>query len=133
MSSSAYQVISIEKAESTSLLPNPVIVSVRSKKAFQFIELQGRDELVDSLTARHRALQWKHSMFRSSANRTRSLVSLCFLPSAILPMQSEPRNGLACLYPLYCLFFVIHFFILYIQVSLQSSEHHCTIFTPTLF
>lgn len=59
------QVISIEKAESTSLLPNPVIVSVRSKKAFQLIELQDRDSLVDSLTSRLRALQWKYSMFRS--------------------------------------------------------------------
>uniref|UniRef100_A0A8C7GFV9 TBC1 domain family member 8B n=1 Tax=Oncorhynchus kisutch TaxID=8019 RepID=A0A8C7GFV9_ONCKI len=42
------EVISIEKAESTSLLPNPVIVSVRSKKAFQLIELQDRDSLVDA-------------------------------------------------------------------------------------
>jgi hypothetical protein len=58
-------VISIEKAESTSLLPNPVIVSVRSKKAFQLIELQDRDSLVDSLMSRLRALQWKHSMFHS--------------------------------------------------------------------
>uniref|UniRef100_A0A8C8DAE7 Rab-GAP TBC domain-containing protein n=1 Tax=Oncorhynchus tshawytscha TaxID=74940 RepID=A0A8C8DAE7_ONCTS len=57
------EVISIEKAESTSLLPNPVIVSVRSKKAFQLIELQDRDSLVDSLMSRLRALQWKHSMF----------------------------------------------------------------------
>uniref|UniRef100_A0A7N6AFD5 TBC1 domain family member 8B n=1 Tax=Anabas testudineus TaxID=64144 RepID=A0A7N6AFD5_ANATE len=39
------EVLSIEKAESTSLLPNPIIVSVRTKKAFQLIELQDRDEL----------------------------------------------------------------------------------------
>uniref|UniRef100_A0A674E7C4 TBC1 domain family member 9 n=1 Tax=Salmo trutta TaxID=8032 RepID=A0A674E7C4_SALTR len=64
------EVISIEKAESTSLLPNPVIVSVRSKKAFQLIELQDRDSLVDSLTSRLRALQWKHSMFRSKKSLT---------------------------------------------------------------
>ncbi|KAM9448759.1 TBC1 domain family member 8-like isoform 1-T1 [Salvelinus alpinus] len=66
------EVISIEKAESTSLLPNPVIVSVRSKKAFQLIELQDRDSLVDSLTSRLRALQWKHSMFRSKKSLTSS-------------------------------------------------------------
>uniref|UniRef100_A0A4W5NIL0 TBC1 domain family member 8B n=1 Tax=Hucho hucho TaxID=62062 RepID=A0A4W5NIL0_9TELE len=55
------EVISIEKAESTSLLPNPVIVSVRSKKAFQLIELQDRDSLVDSLTSRLRALHMETS------------------------------------------------------------------------
>ncbi|XP_029936595.1 TBC1 domain family member 8 [Myripristis murdjan] len=69
------EVLSIEKAESTSLLPNPVIVSVRSKKAFQLIELQERDELVDGLNARLRALQWKHSMFRSRPQGKRSLSS----------------------------------------------------------
>ncbi|KAM9485263.1 TBC1 domain family member 8-like isoform 2-T2 [Salvelinus alpinus] len=66
------EVISIEKAESTSLLPNPVIVSVRSKKAFQLIELQDRDSLVDSLMSRLRALQWKHSMFHSKKSLTSS-------------------------------------------------------------
>uniref|UniRef100_A0A8C3ARU0 TBC1 domain family member 8 n=1 Tax=Cyclopterus lumpus TaxID=8103 RepID=A0A8C3ARU0_CYCLU len=55
------EVLSIEKAESTTLLPNPVIVSVRTKKAFQLIELQNRDELVENLNSRLRALQWKHA------------------------------------------------------------------------
>uniref|UniRef100_A0A6Q2ZH27 TBC1 domain family member 8B n=1 Tax=Esox lucius TaxID=8010 RepID=A0A6Q2ZH27_ESOLU len=59
------EVISVEKAESTSVLPSPVIISVRSKKAFQLIELQDRDSLVDSLTTRLRSLQWRHSTFRS--------------------------------------------------------------------
>ncbi|KAM6970593.1 TBC1 domain family member 8 [Aplochiton taeniatus] len=67
------EVLSIEKAESTSLLPNPVILSVRSKKAFQLIELQDRDELVDGLSVRLRALQWKLSMFRQSSRGKRSL------------------------------------------------------------
>ncbi|KAG7503011.1 TBC1 domain family member 8 isoform X1 [Solea senegalensis] len=69
------EVLSIEKAESTSPLPNPVIVSVRMKKAFQLIELQDRDELVDSLNSRLRALQWKVSMFRSRKDSKRSLGS----------------------------------------------------------
>ncbi|KAF3694569.1 TBC1 domain family member 8 AD 3 Vascular Rab-GAP/TBC-containing protein [Channa argus] len=69
------EVLSIEKAESTSLLPNPVIVSVRTKKAFQLIELQDREELVESLSSRLRALQWRHSMFRSSKDRKRSVSS----------------------------------------------------------
>ncbi|XP_056145039.1 TBC1 domain family member 8 [Lampris incognitus] len=67
------EVLSIEKAESTSLLANPVIVSVRSKKAFQLIELQDRDDLVESLNSRLRALQWKCSMFRSKPHGKRAV------------------------------------------------------------
>ncbi|KAL6100361.1 tbc1d8 [Pungitius sinensis] len=59
------EVLSIEKAESTALLPNPVIVSMRTKKAFQLIELQARDQLVENVSSRLRALQWKKSTFRS--------------------------------------------------------------------
>nr|XP_020479621.1 TBC1 domain family member 8 [Monopterus albus] len=69
------EVLSIEKAESTSALPNPVIVSVRTKKAFQLIELQDRDELVECLNSRLRALQWKHSMFHSRKDGKRSMSS----------------------------------------------------------
>ncbi|KAF4799957.1 TBC1 domain family member 8 [Turdus rufiventris] len=46
------RVISIEKMEDTSLLPNPIIVSIRSKTAFQFIELKDRDALVENLLQR---------------------------------------------------------------------------------
>lgn len=46
------KVISIEKMEDTSLLPNPIIVSIRSKMAFQFIELKDRDTLVENLLQR---------------------------------------------------------------------------------
>ncbi|XP_061649222.1 TBC1 domain family member 8 isoform X2 [Phyllopteryx taeniolatus] len=60
------EVVSVEKAESTCALPNPVIVSVRSKKAFQLIELQERDDLVESLECRLRSLHLKQSAFRSS-------------------------------------------------------------------
>ncbi|KAK4829325.1 hypothetical protein QYF61_003201 [Mycteria americana] len=45
-------VISIEKMEDTSLLPHPIIVSIRSKMAFQFIELKDRDTLVENLLQR---------------------------------------------------------------------------------
>uniref|UniRef100_A0A8C6UCE5 TBC1 domain family member 8 n=1 Tax=Neogobius melanostomus TaxID=47308 RepID=A0A8C6UCE5_9GOBI len=66
------EVLSIEKAESTSVLPNPVIVSVRSKKAFQFIELQDREELVENLSVRLRALHWRVSVFRDKRSSKRS-------------------------------------------------------------
>lgn len=46
------KVISIEKMEDTSLLPNPIIVSIRSKMAFQFIELKDWDTLVENLLQR---------------------------------------------------------------------------------
>ncbi|KAB5576680.1 hypothetical protein PHYPO_G00200480 [Pangasianodon hypophthalmus] len=52
------EVQSVEKAESTGALPNPVIISVRSKRAFQLIEVARRDQLVESLNARLRALRW---------------------------------------------------------------------------
>ncbi|XP_072253584.1 TBC1 domain family member 8 isoform X2 [Leuresthes tenuis] len=69
------EVLSIEKAESTSPLPNPVIVSIRTKKAFQLIELQDRDELVESMNSRLRALHWKQSMFRRKKDGRRSVRS----------------------------------------------------------
>uniref|UniRef100_A0AAX7STC9 TBC1 domain family member 8B n=1 Tax=Astatotilapia calliptera TaxID=8154 RepID=A0AAX7STC9_ASTCA len=68
------EVLSIEKADSTSALPNPVIVSIRTKKAFQLIELNDRDELVENMNSRLRALQWKRSMFRSRKEGKRSVV-----------------------------------------------------------
>ncbi|XP_036118655.1 TBC1 domain family member 8 isoform X2 [Molossus molossus] len=46
------EVVSIEKMEDTSLLPNPIIISIRSKMAFQFIELKDRDALVECLRVR---------------------------------------------------------------------------------
>ncbi|XP_060024845.1 TBC1 domain family member 8 isoform X4 [Lagenorhynchus albirostris] len=54
------EVVSIEKMEDTSLLPNPIIVSVRSKMAFQFIELTDRDSLVESLLARLKQVHADH-------------------------------------------------------------------------
>ncbi|XP_048208363.1 TBC1 domain family member 8 [Perognathus longimembris pacificus] len=54
------EVVSIEKMEDTSLLPNPIIVSIRSKMAFQFIELKDRDTLVESLLARLKQVHANH-------------------------------------------------------------------------
>uniref|UniRef100_W5L020 TBC1 domain family member 8 n=1 Tax=Astyanax mexicanus TaxID=7994 RepID=W5L020_ASTMX len=72
------EVQSIEKAESTSALPNPVIISVKSKKAFQLIDLAQRDELVDNLTDRLRCLHWRQAVFRGNSQRKKSLVTLNF-------------------------------------------------------
>lgn len=54
------KVVSIEKMEDTSLLPSPIIISVRSKMAFQFIELRDRDSLVESLLVRLKQVHADH-------------------------------------------------------------------------
>ncbi|XP_053165742.1 TBC1 domain family member 8 isoform X2 [Hemicordylus capensis] len=46
------EVVTIEKMEDTSLLPNPIIISIKSKTAFQFIELKDRETLVENLLLR---------------------------------------------------------------------------------
>ncbi|XP_065279748.1 TBC1 domain family member 8 [Emys orbicularis] len=46
------EVVSIEKMEDTSLLPSPIIISIKSKMAFQFIELKDRESLVENLLLR---------------------------------------------------------------------------------
>ncbi|KAI5107551.1 TBC1 domain family member 8, partial [Silurus meridionalis] len=60
------EVQSVEKAESTSALPNPVIISVRSKRAFQLIEVAHHDRLVDDLNARLRATPVKNTQVSST-------------------------------------------------------------------
>ena len=42
------------------MLPNPIIVSIRSKMAFQFIELRDRDSLVEGLLARLKLVHADH-------------------------------------------------------------------------
>ncbi|KAI2647991.1 TBC1 domain family member 8 [Labeo rohita] len=69
------EILSIEKAESTSALPNPVIISVRCKRAFQLIELLRRDELVENVRDRLRALHWKQTMIREHDQRKKSTIS----------------------------------------------------------
>lgn len=54
------EVMSIEKMEDTSLLPDPIIISVRREMAFQFIELKDRDSLVESLLQRLRQVHARH-------------------------------------------------------------------------
>ncbi|XP_073701480.1 TBC1 domain family member 8-like [Garra rufa] len=69
------EILSVEKAESTSSLPNPVIISVRCKRAFQLIELLHRDELVENVRDRLRALHWKQAMIREHDQRKKSTIS----------------------------------------------------------
>uniref|UniRef100_A0AAR2J2H8 Rab-GAP TBC domain-containing protein n=1 Tax=Pygocentrus nattereri TaxID=42514 RepID=A0AAR2J2H8_PYGNA len=84
------EVQSIEKAESTSALPNPVIISVKSKKAFQLIELVQRDELVENLTDRLRALHWRQAMFRGHNQRKKSQVNRASQVVCVFQISSTP-------------------------------------------
>lgn len=59
----------MEKAESTGALPNPVIISVRSKRAFQLIDVTRRDQLVDDLNARLRVLHWHRDRRKAVVQR----------------------------------------------------------------
>ncbi|CAI5772080.1 Hypothetical predicted protein [Podarcis lilfordi] len=58
------EVASIEKMEDTSLLPNPIIISIKSKTAFQFIELKDRDTLVENLLLRLKKVKASNASLR---------------------------------------------------------------------
>uniref|UniRef100_A0A6J0UPR4 TBC1 domain family member 8 isoform X3 n=1 Tax=Pogona vitticeps TaxID=103695 RepID=A0A6J0UPR4_9SAUR len=60
------EVASIEKMEDTSLLPNPIIISIKSKTAFQFIELKDRDTLVENLLLRLKQVKASNSALHST-------------------------------------------------------------------
>ncbi|KAM9320021.1 TBC1 domain family member 8 [Gastrophryne carolinensis] len=46
------EVASVERMEDTSILPNPIIISIKQQMAFQFIELKDRESLVKDLLLR---------------------------------------------------------------------------------
>lgn len=69
------EMLSIEKADSTSVLPNPVIISLRCKRAFQLIDLSQRDELVEKMRERLRDLHWKQAMIHGHEQRKKSTIS----------------------------------------------------------
>ncbi|XP_053779676.1 TBC1 domain family member 8 isoform X3 [Desmodus rotundus] len=76
------EVVSIEKMEDTSLLPNPIIISIRSKMAFQFIELKDRDDLVESLLIRLKQVHADHPV-RYSTSENEDMVSHVFHSSSM--------------------------------------------------
>uniref|UniRef100_A0A8D1T2W1 Rab-GAP TBC domain-containing protein n=1 Tax=Sus scrofa TaxID=9823 RepID=A0A8D1T2W1_PIG len=83
------EVVSIEKMEDTSLLPSPIIVSVRSKMAFQFIELRDRDSLVESLLVRLKQVHADHPV-RYDTSRDEDVTSPVFYSAN---MCSDHRFG----------------------------------------
>ncbi|XP_048348567.1 LOW QUALITY PROTEIN: TBC1 domain family member 8 [Sphaerodactylus townsendi] len=64
-----FEVVTIEKMEDTSLLPNPIIISIKSKTAFQFIELKNRDTLVENLLLRLKQVKASNPALCNSKNK----------------------------------------------------------------
>ncbi|XP_069492814.1 TBC1 domain family member 8 isoform X2 [Ambystoma mexicanum] len=62
------EVFTVEKMEDTSLLPNPIIISIRHKMAFQFIDLRDRDSLVDNLLMRLKQVNICNPLYEISLN-----------------------------------------------------------------
>lgn len=71
------KVISIEKMEDTSLLPNPIIVSIRSKTAFQFIELKDRDMLVENLLQRLKEVNSSNPVQCNNLQNKKQVLNFC--------------------------------------------------------
>ncbi|KAE8625442.1 hypothetical protein XENTR_v10006276 [Xenopus tropicalis] len=83
------EVVSVEKMEDTSLLPNPIIISIRHQMAFQFIELKDRDSLVNGLLYR---LQEISSSTLSARHNDLKFRQDCFGNMNIMVNQSEDGN-----------------------------------------
>ncbi|XP_064413645.1 TBC1 domain family member 8 isoform X2 [Latimeria chalumnae] len=69
------EVFTIEKMEDTSLLPNPLIISIRSKMAFQFIELKDRDNLMENLIKRLKCVKRNKALIHDSLRNDNSIPS----------------------------------------------------------
>ncbi|MBZ3890234.1 Sulfotransferase 1C2 [Sciurus carolinensis] len=85
------EVVSMEKMEDTSLLPSPILISIRSKMAFQFIELKDRETMVETLLERLKQVHPNHPVhYDTSTNDKDMVVSMekmedtSLLPSPIL-------------------------------------------------
>ncbi|ERE92723.1 TBC1 domain family member 8 [Cricetulus griseus] len=97
------EVVSIEKMEDTSLLPNPIIVSIRSKMAFQFIELKDRENLVEGLLVRLKQVHANHPVHYDTSPSDDDMTSPVFYSTSmcsdkfgdvemVSPQSSEERE-----------------------------------------
>ncbi|XP_051008685.1 TBC1 domain family member 8 isoform X2 [Acomys russatus] len=77
------EVVSIEKMEDTSLLPNPIIVSIRSKMAFQFIELKDREKLVEGLLLRLKQVHANHPVHYDASPSDEDMTSPVFYSTSM--------------------------------------------------
>ncbi|XP_073769451.1 TBC1 domain family member 8 isoform X2 [Danio rerio] len=88
------EIVSVEKADSTAALPNPLIISVRCKRAFQLIELQQRDTLVEKLRERLQELHWRQAVIRGHEQRKKTTVSSTpYYTFCYDTVQSDEEDG----------------------------------------
>uniref|UniRef100_UPI00398E4736 TBC1 domain family member 8-like isoform X2 n=1 Tax=Pristiophorus japonicus TaxID=55135 RepID=UPI00398E4736 len=102
------EVVTVEKMEDTSLLPNPIIVGVQSKRVFQFTEVENREHLVEQLSKRLELLRGEKPgcLEKSeveetvSSDSSGSLEELCTTSTALdslvntSSIKKEPRHSL---------------------------------------
>ncbi|XP_047393749.1 TBC1 domain family member 8-like [Sciurus carolinensis] len=67
------EVVSMEKMEDTSLLPSPVLISIRSKMAFQFIELKDRETLEETLLERLKQVHANHPVHYDTSTNDKDM------------------------------------------------------------
>ncbi|XP_054829280.1 TBC1 domain family member 8 isoform X1 [Eublepharis macularius] len=95
------EVVTIEKMEDTSLLPNPIIISIKSKTAFQFIELKDRDTLVENLLLRLKQVKASNTAVCNNKSKDMNVHSTCadyqFGELGVVPSKSNgdenDKNG----------------------------------------
>ncbi|MBZ3891435.1 TBC1 domain family member 8 [Sciurus carolinensis] len=70
------EVVSMEKMEDTSLLPSPILISIRSKMAFQFIELKDRETLEETLLERLKQVHANHPVHYDTSTNDKDMLLL---------------------------------------------------------
>uniref|UniRef100_A0A4W3JSV1 TBC1 domain family member 8B n=1 Tax=Callorhinchus milii TaxID=7868 RepID=A0A4W3JSV1_CALMI len=78
------EVVTVEKMEDTNLLPNPIIVSIRSKSVFQFTEVQDRDNLLEQLTEQLKFIKNSKSRLPERSGVGEMVKLNCWLPNSFL-------------------------------------------------
>ncbi|XP_048095393.1 TBC1 domain family member 8 [Alosa alosa] len=85
-----FQVLSVEKAETSSVLPDPVIVSVRGRRAFQMVGVCERDTLLEAVTERLRTLRWRHAIYKGQ--HTQPTISNDHTTHSVVTRTEKQRN-----------------------------------------
>ncbi|MBZ3885182.1 TBC1 domain family member 8 [Sciurus carolinensis] len=85
------EVVSMEKMEDTSLLPSPILISIRSEMAIQFIELKDRETLVETLLERRKQVHTNHPVHYDTSTNDRDM-GACWR-GILFTWSPGPRRG----------------------------------------
>ncbi|XP_047378950.1 TBC1 domain family member 8-like [Sciurus carolinensis] len=86
-------VVSMEKMEDTSLLPSPILISIRSEMAFQFIELKDRETLVETLLERLKQVHANHPVHYDTSTNDKDMAEHTSPVLYLTSMCSEHKFG----------------------------------------